>query len=154
MKWYEYLRLQVCHHEGCFRIVRPCKRDEHVHTLCQKHKLDVVIAASKMFNKWCKANTPRGGTPPLGPGLKLTPRVVVQRIQPAETPQLLEFWRNRLTRDRSGNTRSSENRPENMQLSGSHYRNEDFILRVPHNAVTVWIFSTHYGRHDRHRQPQ
>lgn len=38
-------------------MVRPREEDGHVHSLCEKHRLDVTGAASKMVKKWWNRRT-------------------------------------------------------------------------------------------------
>lgn len=63
VKFYDFSFPHMCSRKSCFRMVYPRKGDGRVHTLCDKHRLEVTAAASKMFRKWWNRSTLKNTDP-------------------------------------------------------------------------------------------
>lgn len=85
--WYEdYSKLRTCSHRFCLRLISPKessrgKKRERANTLCKKHKQQLELAVSKMFNDWCRVSTPRGHTPSNRLRVKANPQSIAQKIR-------------------------------------------------------------------------
>ncbi len=79
--------VQVCTHEGCFRIVRTRKRHGSINTLCSEHMTRLTIAVYEMFNDWCIESSPRGRLAAFIPSPGARSRMVTRKVKPSRKSQ-------------------------------------------------------------------
>lgn len=79
-KWYEFLRIQICTHKGCHRILRTRSHRLPVHTLCCEHAFAVSTAVSEVVRDRDSKSSSRGLSEASTPYSDLMPLVEFPKL--------------------------------------------------------------------------